>query len=194
MDSRAVLREPDPPDANFTRLSDRPFPRYRFVPGLNPHPVAHPDGHSYGEEPPALVAEAADLRRDWRLSPHYRFGIDLYNFAYWWEAHETWEGLWRCFAPGDPIRHALQAMIQVSAAQLKRHVGQPRGVEALLERVRGHLDLARAAGPFMLGVHLQAWWSSVVLPWFSGVPGSAYPWLVPAAGEQVGPQLSRRRF
>ena len=30
------------------RYTDKEFPAYRFIPGLHPHPVNSPEGHSYG--------------------------------------------------------------------------------------------------------------------------------------------------
>ena len=35
---------------SVSRYSKSNFPVYRFVPGLHPHPVNSPDGHSYGLE------------------------------------------------------------------------------------------------------------------------------------------------
>jgi acyl-CoA reductase-like NAD-dependent aldehyde dehydrogenase len=40
--------EPTPPDPSWPRYSAGAFPRYRFVPGLTPHPRRHPQGHAYG--------------------------------------------------------------------------------------------------------------------------------------------------
>src|SRR4030095_3868699 len=90
----SALREPEPPFAGAPRYApQRPFPPYRFVPGLNPHPVSHPQGHSYRgrarEEPPPRFAPER-----WRENVDFLHGCDLYNHAYWWEAHEAWEGLW----------------------------------------------------------------------------------------------------
>lgn len=164
MQKRAT--QPEPPDAGHTRYSTDEFPPYRFVPGLLPHPTADPRGHSYGHVEPDLTAEARQLASDWRASPQFCYGVDLYNFAYWWEAHEAWEGLWRCFAEGDPLRHALQSLIQVSAAHLKRHVGQPRGVQALLRRAVHHVERARRAGPVVFGIALTSWFRGAVLPYF----------------------------
>lgn len=151
---RAIMPPPGPPD----RLSRRPFPPYRYVPGLHPHPVAHPDGHSFnpaGEHPaagPLLPPE------EWRESEDYLYGIDLYNHGYWWEAHEAWEGLWQQTDKRGTQGHFLQGLIQLSAAHLKRHMGQDEGMRRLLERACEHLQAAQAAlppAPPFMGVDIR---------------------------------------
>src|SRR4029079_8201557 len=122
------------------RQSSRAFPPYRYVPGLHPHPVAHPEGHSYhpaGQHPAAGPLLAPD---QWRECEDYLYGIDLYNHWYWWEAHEAWEGIWQQSDKSVVQGRFLQGRIQVSAAQLKRHVGQAEGMTRLLERSDEHLN------------------------------------------------------
>lgn len=173
------MTEPAPPDPGFARLSQHPFPPYRHVPGLTPHPVTHPAGHLHGVAPVDVSEEAAALATNWRGSPQFCYGVDLYNFAYWWEAHEAWEALWHKFAAGDPFRAALQALIQTAAAHLKLHLSQHRGVAALLERARGHLDRSREAGCIIFGVRLEDWWRDLLLPYFADPSKREYPFLRP---------------
>src|SRR3989441_5753773 len=76
---------------SLPRFTDRPFPAYRFIPGQSPHPRRDPHGHSYGQPeptPPPFMPE------EWWDSEWYLYGIDLYNYGYWWECHEVFEGLW----------------------------------------------------------------------------------------------------
>ncbi len=148
-----------PPLQDAPRYSARAFPAYRYVPGLHPHPVAHPAGHSYnpsGEHPAAIHPRDSGPASGrpggrpllpperWAESEDYLYGADLYNHGYWWEAHEAWEGLWQQTDKAGRQGRFLQGLIQVSAAHLKRHVGQAEGVERLLDRAFGHLDAARA--------------------------------------------------
>ncbi len=175
-----MTSEPVAADPRILRLSDAPLPPYRYVPGLNPHPTADARGHSFGVREPDCTAEAAALVRDWRRSPHFRLGVDLYNLAYWWEAHETWEGPWRCLAPGDPHRDALQALIQVAAAMLNRHLGRRRGVDALILRIERRLAAARPCGDVVFGVPLHDWWGTAVAPYLAGTRG-VFPFLRPTA-------------
>lgn len=138
------LREIDPPANPPGRYSTRPFPPYRYVPGVQPHPVAHPLGHSYdpaGRHPqpgPLLPPER------WAESDDYLYGVDLYNHGYWWEAHEAWEGLWQQTDKRGCQGRFLQGLIQVSAANLKRHVGEQEGMRRLLDRARQHLSFVQA--------------------------------------------------
>jgi hypothetical protein len=169
-----------PPDPTFPRYSTRPFPAYRFVPGRSPHPRTDSRGHSYGKPEPGLADEALALHRDWRASPRFRFSVDLYNHAYWWEAHEGWEGLWRHLESADPLRYALQALIQVSVAHLQRVLDREDGMSSLLKLARLNLDAARPAGAVVLGCDLQGWWQDAVSPYFADPHAAGYPFLRPA--------------
>ncbi len=103
------------------------FPAYRHLPGITPHPLRDPRGHSYG-----LEEEHADtllIPALWRENEAYLYGVDLYNFAYWWEAHEAWEGLWH--QAEDTYRLFLQGLIQVSASLIKYHMRMLRPLRSL---------------------------------------------------------------
>lgn len=158
------LRDITPPTNPPPRISSRVFPPYRHVPGLHPHPVANPAGHSYnptGEHP---VAEPLLTPAEWAASDDYRFGVDLYNYGYWWEAHEAWEGLWQQTDKSGVQGRFLQGLIQVSAAHLKRHVDQPEGVDRLLERAFSHLDCVLHTlkpGEHYMGLDLHRWVAEV---------------------------------
>lgn len=127
MEEAPPIKQPQPFDLGGVRYCpQRPFPPYRHVPGVTPHPIRDPQGHSYGlEEDDSPVS----LPADWRQTEDYLYGVDLYNFAYWWEAHEAWEGLWN--KTEDDCRLFLQGLIQVSAALIKYHVRQLRGLQSL---------------------------------------------------------------
>ena len=119
VDFTLTLQEPRPFDPSCQRYCPRnPFPPYRHLPGVTPHPIKDPAGHSYGVDestkPGVLSPES------WRANEDYLYGVDLYNFAYWWEAHEAWEGLWH--RAEDDYRLFLQGLIQISAALIKRHM------------------------------------------------------------------------
>ena len=131
---------------------ERAFPPYPFLPGRDPHPTRDPKGHSYG----AAEVEAAYLRADdWRDNDEYRFGADLYNHGFLWEAHETWEGLWHAAKKDDLQADHLQGLIQCAAACLKIRMEQPRGVTRLCELGTKRLDrVAREAGSPYMGLDL----------------------------------------
>lgn len=58
---------------------------------------------------------------DWRRLEPYLAGVDLYNFAYWWEAHEVLEALWHAAGRTSPHARFVQGIIHVSAANLNIH-------------------------------------------------------------------------
>jgi uncharacterized protein len=126
------------------RYSGRPFPAYRFTPGRDPHPTANPAGHSY--EPPGTPPRHHEVvsPEKWRDCESYLFACDLYNHAYWWEAHEEWEGIWKAFDKGTVPRRFLQGLIQVSACHLKLFLKHLDGVERLRASSRSHLQVALA--------------------------------------------------
>lgn len=171
------LSEPPPPDPRFRRYCTRPFPAYRYVPTLNPHPCADPAGHSY--EPPGTPPHRPPLLPPdrWEESHEYLFGADLYNFAYWWEAHETWESIWQSSDKAGPQGRFLQGLIQVSAAHLQRHVNNTEGAARLLERSAVHFQFAQDRVPeTYMGLNLFDF-RNRVQRYFSGEPGAGYPFL-----------------
>lgn len=171
--------QPTPPDPAFPRLTRRPLPAYRFLNTGEPHPVRHADGHSYLRPEPNVAGEAAALAAgNWQACPEFCYGVDLYNYAYWWEAHEAWEAVWQCYPLDSAMRHVLQGFIQVSAAHLQHHRGIARGSQTLLARARQHLTLANLPrSAIIVGVEIEAWWRDAVTPYFAGVDGAAYPFI-----------------
>ena len=132
------------------RLTDRPLPSYRHVPGRTPHPTRDPDGHSYNL-PESSLPNLND--RPWQECEHYLFGLDLFNEGYWWECHEVMEALWHVAKLGTPAGHVLQAVIQCAASHLKIRTGQLKGSRRLLGHARKHVAWA---GEFNLGLDLAA--------------------------------------
>jgi len=109
--------QPEAPNSSWPRYSKTEFPPYRFVPGRSPHPRRDPTGHSFGvPEPKPPAPDPAK----WKENDLYLHGIDLYNFAFWWECHEALEALWHAAGHTTPTGQFLQGVIQVSAANLKR--------------------------------------------------------------------------
>jgi len=117
-----------------------PFPPYAFVPGRFPHPVSDPQGHQYSHTPEAVTAP--DPQR-WQESLAYRYGLDLFNHGYYWEAHEQWESLWHACGRRGPLASLLQGLIKLAAAGVKVREGKPAGVANL---ARGAADKFLQAG------------------------------------------------
>lgn len=161
---------PDPPEMD--RLpwygKERLLPRYRFVPGLYPHPIRDPEGHSQRSfrarvHPPWLPEE-------WPALQAYLYGIDLFNRFYFWEAHEVWENLWKSHPPDSGPARFVQGLINVAASFLKLHMEEgpsSRKLRAaalsLLDPFRGNRwmgiqvdsflkDIQRYTGPLDMGI------------------------------------------
>lgn len=139
-----VENEPSPPDPAAPRHTRIAFPPYRYVPGRSPHPRRDPGGHSYGRpEPGATLLDPAA----WATSTVYLYGVDLHNFAYWWEAHESFEALWQATDKEGPLGQTLQGLIQIAASNLKRFMGAESAAQKL--GARGLARLGVAPSPFL---------------------------------------------
>jgi uncharacterized protein len=144
------VTEPTPLDPAWPRYSLRPFPSYRYVPGQTQHPRRHPLGHSYGNPEPSPQPFHPN---EWQTSDDYRYGIDLYNFAYWWESHEIFEAFWHAAERGSEQGNFLQGLIQLAAANLKRAMNNEAAAQKLSRA--GITRLQRVAVPYMgIDVHL----------------------------------------
>ena len=145
-DSFAVmLTEPRPSDPTWPRYSNLPFPQYHHVPGLNPRPRGSRGPHHTMSWNP----------ENWRSLTPYLCGIDLYNYAYWWECHETLEQLWRSAEKTSVQRVFLQGIIQIAAANLNRHIGKRAGSIAQAEKGLARLDVVRTEAPTYMGIDLN---------------------------------------
>ena len=134
------------PDGRPRYLPEAPLPPYTFVPGRSPHPVSDPAGHMYGkptERPDALDPDC------WEKCEAYLRGVDLFNFGYYWEAHETWEGLWRACGRRGPTADFLRGLIKLAAAGVKVREGVPEGVASHARRAAAIFGAAaeRPNGP-----------------------------------------------
>lgn len=112
-------------------LPDRELPAYAHTPGVTPHPIREPEGHSYGLEHPH-VSEPESAR--WRECTPYVWGIDLFNAGYYWEAHEAWEAAWIAAGRRGSTADFLKALIKLAAAGVKLREGVPAGARRHLRR------------------------------------------------------------
>ena len=100
----------------------RSFPKVPYRPGLGPRPV---DAHDSDLD--AWDGSAKHLL----ANSEFRWGIDLYNHSYYWEAHEVWEELWILADKQSGARLLVQGLIQCSGAALKALIGQSEGCARL---------------------------------------------------------------
>jgi hypothetical protein len=133
------------------RYSRGPLPRDRYLPGRGPRPAPEPD---------ATPAPAArfDPRAWWRCEGFLR-GADLWNRAFFWEAHEAWEGPWRRAGRASAAGRLLQGLILLAAAGVKRETGAHGAARRLAARGAARLRGAPAAGfdPVRFAADVEAW-------------------------------------
>ena len=148
-----------PPNDPPRRWTDGALPPYRHVPGLTPHPVTDPRGHLHGQGEWLTMPPDLELPDDWRRCEPYLLGVDLFNRAYLWEAHEAWEVAWNASGHESAPGVFLQGLIQAAAALLQRHRGVSRGARTLGDKAADKLARTAALagdGPYM-GLPVDAW-------------------------------------
>jgi uncharacterized protein len=128
----------------------RALPARAFIPGISPA----------GDRPDEATPRRDALPDDLGVDETFRFGIDLYNHGFPWEAHEAWESLWQAAPHGAPSRQLLQGLILVAAAAVKARAGRPVGARKLATSAAEQLDtvgiLAGVHGP-ALATALTTW-------------------------------------
>ena len=145
---------PDPGDRGVKRYSTRPLPRYRYVPGVRPHPTRDPAGHSY--EPTPIPNRRPPWSVDtWQTLQDWLYGVDLFNRFYFWEAHEAWEGLWAAAPRNCPAALVLQGLIQIAAALLKTHLLVPAGAQRLSTQGIDKIRRVALLQPQLMGLDLH---------------------------------------
>lgn len=134
------------------------LPPYRYVPdGAHPHPVTSSEGHFHGR---AFIAPDPTTHLAWMVNPLWLYGVDLYNQRYFWEAHEVWEPLWRALDKAEPPGMFVQALMQVSAAMLKVHIGNLDGVLALWGKAEVRLGQVSKVSDELWGLSPQRTYKS----------------------------------
>jgi len=160
-----MVREFDHPPVK--RYSAAALPAYRFLPGdpSTPHPTEDPRGHSFTqiESESSAMPVCADAPDRWHQCDVYLYGCDLYNRAYWWEAHEAWEEIWQACQRHSAQYVFVQAMIQYAAAALKVRQNKPRGLDRLLHTADRHMQAAvdRGATDVYMGLAVKQWRHSI---------------------------------
>ena len=90
----------------------------------------------------------------------FLYGIDLFNAAYWWEAHVYFERLWAETSSADE-REFLQGLIQLAAALVKRRAGSAAGEAKLTAKALEKLRHTRERSGTCMGVRLDPLISSI---------------------------------
>ena len=115
-------------------MSPRPLPPYAHIPGVTPHPLRDPAGHSYRESdssaPDTSPSPPAPLT--WAGLPahsEFQWAVQLFNAGYYWESHEAWESLWHAAGRKGAIADFLKGLIKLAAAGVKLREHNLVGVE-----------------------------------------------------------------
>jgi len=129
--------EPQFIEQNISRYTDRPLPVYRHLPFTNAHPFLDEDGHSYGEKLSPSHSFATD---NWQNCDEYLYSIDLFNYGFWWEAHERLKFVSIGAGRESETGQFVQGLIQVAAALLKHFMQEETGAATLAELGSGNLQ------------------------------------------------------
>jgi predicted metal-dependent hydrolase len=74
-------------------------------------------------------------------------GIDLFNRAHFFDAHEVLEDVWRSAPGGQPLRLYLQGVVQLAVAFHHESTGNNLGARSVLERALRNLKGAESSLP-----------------------------------------------
>lgn len=121
------------------RFTQRPLPRYAFLPGKSPHPIKSPDGHMYNSEEPELDRIDPD---NWQNNEDYLYSLDLLNLGYFWESHVWLEALWNSHERKGEIAELLKGLIKIGAAGIKARQGSLAAADGHLKRAQELFDEA----------------------------------------------------
>jgi uncharacterized protein len=83
-------------------------------------------------------------------------GLDLFNRAQFFEAHEVLEDLWRLLPRDYAVRRHMQGMVQLAVAFHHESTGNAIGASSVLERAMRNLNGAHSSFPQLDLARLRA--------------------------------------
>jgi len=91
----------------------------------------------------------------------FNHGVDLFNRARFFDAHEALEDVWRSLPRDRPSRRHLQGMVQLAVAFHHESKGNPVGAHSVLKRAMRNLNSAGESFPDLdldrLRAELELW-------------------------------------
>lgn len=94
-------------------------------------------------------------------NPEFARGVELFNHAHFFDAHEVLEDLWRPIPRDAPLRRHLQGMVQVAVAFHHESTGNYVGTRSVLARALRNLNGAESSFPSLdldrLRTELELW-------------------------------------
>ena len=104
-------------EVTVIKLLPGSLPSYTYIPGSStPHPIRHPQGHSYGRKNRTVKPLSAE---NWQENRSFLLAIDLFNYGYYWEAHEEWDRLLRASGNESTVGRFLKGLVKMAAAGVK---------------------------------------------------------------------------
>jgi uncharacterized protein len=74
-------------------------------------------------------------------------GLDLFNRAHFFDAHEVLEDVWRALPRASAAKKHLQGLVQLAVAFHHESRGNPRGARSVLDRALRNLTGAEMSFP-----------------------------------------------
>ncbi len=134
------------------RYTTTAFPNYTHIPGKTIHPNKK-GGHSYGNKEP----ECLGLQENFWHNGCFLFGIDLFNYRYYWESHVYWESVWHKSKHIEVYDYFLRAVIKIAAGLVKKNMGQISVAEDLWQKSWVLLGDNGEMIPRELGKNIKEW-------------------------------------
>lgn len=97
-----------------------PLPTRAYVPSLFPRPEASFEGSTPQQS--------------------IRYGVDLFNHGFYWEAHEAWESAWIAHGRAGEQADLLKGLIHLAACGVKARQGSLHGVQVHAEKAIALLE------------------------------------------------------
>jgi len=95
------------------------------------------------------------------LHENFKRGLDLFNRAHFFDAHEALEDVWRPLPRDRPVRRHLQGIVQLAVAFHHESTGNYVGARSVLERAIRNLNGADNSFPEVDFDRLRA----ELMPW-----------------------------
>ena len=147
----SIAREQDCA-TNRPRYTNIEFPDYPHIPGKTPHPNKR-GGHSFNKPEPKCLG----LQESFWNNKCFFFGVDLFNYSYYWESHVYWEGVWHKSNHIEIYDCFLKAIIKIAAGLIKKNMGQISVANDLWEKSKILLQKKGKMIPQELNPHWPDW-------------------------------------
>ncbi len=130
------------------RYSSAHFPDYAYLPGQMPKDEKRSD------IPQFRLQKLSS--QNWQTNEAYLYGIDLFNHAFYYEAHEVWEELWHVTGHKTQEGIFLKALIQIAAVRLKISLQEEKPAQRSLLSAQKYLEEIHSLHSYFAGLDLTS--------------------------------------